>query len=72
MPATLTTKLTADPTSGLNLLSRVADTWLIGPATTVRNVSLRVDKLTGAQLQQLIKNLPDGLAYGLDVDKEDV
>lgn len=71
-PATLTTKLTADPTSGLNLLSRVADTWRIGPATTVRNVSLTVDKLTGAQLQQLIKNLPDGLAYGLDVDKEDV
>jgi hypothetical protein len=70
-PAPLTTTLTADPTSGLNLLSRVADTWRIGPATTVRNVSLKVDKLTGAQLQQLIKNLPDGLAYGLDVDKED-
>lgn len=67
-----TTKLTSDPTSGLNLLSRVADSWRIGPATTVRNVSLRVDKLTGAQLQQLLKSLPDGLAYGLDVDKEDV
>lgn len=70
--AASTTKLTADPTSGLNLLSRVADTWRIGPATTVKNVSLRIEKLTGAQLQQLIKNLPDGLAYGLDAEKEDV
>ncbi len=69
-PAT-TTKLSSDPTSGLNLLMRVADSWRIGPATTVRNVSLRVDKLTGAQLQQLIKNLPDGISYGLDVDMED-
>ncbi len=27
--------------------------------------------MTGAQLQQLMSNLPDGLAYALDVDKED-
>lgn len=66
-----TTKRTSDPTSGLNLLMRVADSWRIGPATTVRNMSLRVDKLTGAQLQQLIKGLPDGISYGLDVDMEE-
>jgi hypothetical protein len=71
VPAPTTTKLSSHPTSGLNLLSQVADTWCIGPATTVRNVSIRIDKLTGAQLQQLIKNLPDGVVYGLDVDKED-
>ena len=70
-PAPTTTKLTADPTSGLNLLSRVVDTWHVGPATTVRNVTIRVDKLTGAQLQQLIQNLPNGLLFGLDADKED-
>lgn len=66
-----TTKLSANPTSGLNLLSRVADTWRIQPGTTVRNVSLRIDKLTGAQLQQLIRTLPDGLSYGLDAEKEE-
>jgi len=66
-----TTKLSSDPTSGLNLLSRVVDTWHVGPATTVRNVTLRVDKLTGAQLQHLIQNLPNGLLFGLDADKED-
>ena len=66
-----TTKLSSAPTSGLNLLSRVVDTWHVGPATTVRNVTIRVDKLTGAQLQQLIQNLPNGLLFGLDADKED-
>jgi hypothetical protein len=71
MPVATTTKLSADPTSGLNLLSRVVDTWRVGPATTVRNVTLHVDKLTGAQLQQLIQNLPNGLLFGLDADKED-
>ena len=71
VPAVSTTKLSSDPTSGLNLLSRVVDTWHVGPATTVRNVTIRVDKLTGAQLQQLIQNLPNGLLFGLDADKED-
>jgi hypothetical protein len=55
----------------LNLLSRVIDTWHVGPATTVRNVTISVDKLTGAQLQQLIQSLPIGLLFGLDADKED-
>jgi hypothetical protein len=69
--APITTKLESAPTSGLNLLSRVVDTWHVGPATTVRNVLIKVEKLTGAQLQQLIRNLPDGLSYGLDADKEE-
>lgn len=70
-PTPITTKLASEPTSGLNLLSRVVDHWHVGPATTMRNVSIKVEKLTGAQLQQLIRNLPDGLAYGLDADKEE-
>ena len=70
-PAPLTTKLESQPTSGLNLLSRVVDTWHVGPATTVRNVSIKIEKLTGAQLQQLIRDLPIGLSYGFDADKEE-
>lgn len=66
-----TTRLTSEPTSGLNLLSRVIETWHVGPTTTVRNLSLRVDKVTGAQLQELIRSLPNGLHYALDADKED-
>ena len=46
------------------------DSWGIGPATVVGNVSLKVTKMTGAQLQQLLKNLPDGVTYGLDLEKE--
>jgi hypothetical protein len=37
----------------------------------VRNVSIKVEKLTGAQLQQLIKDLPIGLSYGIEADKEE-
>jgi hypothetical protein len=59
----------AAPTSGLNLLGQV-ESWGIRPATTVTNVSLKVGKMTGAQLQQLLKHLPDGVTYGLDLEKE--
>jgi hypothetical protein len=64
------TPYSAPPTSGLNLLGQV-ESWGIRPATTVTNVSLKVGKMTGAQLQQLLKHLPDGVTYGLDLEKED-
>lgn len=60
----------APPNSGLNLLGQV-ESWGIGPATNVSNVNLKVGKMTGAQLQALIKHLPDGVTYGLDLDKEE-
>lgn len=59
----------ASHTSSLNLLGQV-ESWGIGPATSVANVKIKVQKMTGAQLQQLLKNLPDGVTYGLDLDKE--
>jgi hypothetical protein len=59
----------AAPTSGLNLLGQV-ESWGIGPATPVTNVSVQIGKMTGAQLQQLIKNLPDGVTYGLALEKD--
>lgn len=57
-------------TSGLNLLGQV-ESWGIGPATNVSNVALKVEKMTGAQLQALIKHLPDGVTYGLDLEKNE-
>lgn len=63
------TRVTADPTSSLNLLGKL-ESWQVGPATTVRNVAIKVDILTGAQLAQLLKDLPVGVTYGLEVDKE--
>jgi len=34
-------------------------------------VALKIGKMTGAQLQALIKHLPDGVTYALDLDKEE-
>jgi hypothetical protein len=51
------------------LLGQV-EAWGIRPATTVTNISLKAGKMTGAQLQQLLKHLPDGVTYGLDLEKE--
>jgi hypothetical protein len=61
--------LLAPPTSGLNLLGQI-ESWGIGPATPLTNVALRIGKMTGAQLQQLLKNLPDGVTYGLEAEKD--
>ncbi len=63
-------KLSAPPTSPLNLLGRV-ESWGIGPATPVRTASLQVGSLTGAQLQKLLRALPDGVTYALDVETEE-
>ncbi len=60
----------APATSGLNLLGQV-ESWGIGAATCVLNVNLKVGKMSGAQLQALIKHLPDGITYGLELDKEE-
>lgn len=60
----------APPTSPLNLIGKV-EGWGIGPATTLRAVSLKVTCASGAQLQKLLRGLPDGLTYELNVEKEE-
>ena len=57
-------------TSALNLMGKL-ESWSIGPATPVHNVRVTLTTATGAQLQKLLKSLPDGLIYGLDLEKED-
>lgn len=59
----------APATSALNLLGKT-ESWGVGPATSVKNVNLKVEEVTGAQLQKLLKSLPDGISYELDLDKE--
>ena len=66
-PAVITTH-SAPPTSALNLLGQV-EAWGIKPATPVTNVALKITKMTGAQLQQLLKNLPDGVTYAVELEK---
>lgn len=57
-------------TSNLNLLGKVEE-WGINAGTAVRKLSIQVDALTGAQLQKLLKDLPDGLIYELNLEKEE-
>jgi hypothetical protein len=68
--ARIVAKKSTQPTSGLNLLGQV-ESWGIGPATSVNNVALKIGKMSGAQLQALIKHLPDGVTYALDLEKEE-
>lgn len=57
------------PKTPVNLLGEV-ERWGIGSATNVANVSLTVGQMTGAQLTELLKKLPEGTQYSLNLDKE--
>ncbi|MBC2771016.1 DUF499 domain-containing protein [Pusillimonas minor] len=57
-------------TSGLNLYSKL-ESWGIGPATPVSDVTIKVSAATGAQLSKLLKNLPDGMTFELNLEKDD-
>lgn len=57
-------------TSSLNLLGKV-ESWGITTGTQVQNVQIKVANLTGAQLNALLKKLPDGITYELTLNKEE-
>ena len=60
----------APSTSPLNLIGKL-EGWGIGPATQVAEVSIKVSAATGAQLKELLKKLPDGMMFELNLEKED-
>jgi hypothetical protein len=60
---------TAPATSALNLIGQL-ESWGVNAGTPVGNVRICVDKMSGAQLAKLLKDLPDGVTYGLELDKE--
>ena len=69
------TPLSNPPTSPLNLIGKL-EGWGIGPATPVAEVSIKVSagqntQITGAQLKELLKKLPDGMTFELSLEKED-
>jgi Protein of unknown function (DUF499) len=63
-------QLSAAATSALNLIGKV-EGWGIGPATAVREVNLKLTAATGAQLQKVLRALPDGLTYELTLKKDE-
>ena len=58
------------PTSGLNLAGQL-EMWSITPATPIQSVTITLEAATGAQLKKLLEKLPDGMIYGLALDRED-
>lgn len=72
--ATTTSKpripLSNPSTSPLNLIGKI-EGWGIGPATRVADVSIKVSTATGAQLKELLKKLPEGMTFELNLEKED-
>lgn len=57
-------------TSPLNLIGRI-ENWGIGPATRLAEVSIKVSAATGAQLKDMLKKLPEGMTFELNLEKED-
>jgi hypothetical protein len=57
-------------TSPLNLIGKL-ESWGIGPATQVSEVNLKISAVTGAQVKDLLKKLPDGMTFELSLEKED-
>ena len=69
------TALSNPATSPLNLIGKI-EGWGIGPATKVAEVSIKVSagqgsQITGAQLKELLKKLPEGMSFELNLEKED-
>ena len=57
-------------TSSLNLIGKL-ESWGIGPATQVAEVAIKISAATGAQLKELLKKLPDGMTFELQLEKEE-
>lgn len=64
------TPFASEATSALNLLGKV-ESWGISTGTQVQALSLKVGKLTGAQLTKILRSLPDGVTYELSLNKEE-
>lgn len=64
------TSLSNPATSPLNLIGKM-EGWGIGPATRVAEVSIKLSAATGAQLKDLLKKLPEGMTFELNLEKEE-
>ena len=62
--------LSSPANSSINLLGAV-ERWGIGPATPIQNIRITIGAATGAQLQKLLRNLPDGMTFELNLEKEE-
>ena len=56
-------------TSPLNLIGKL-ESWRIGPATSVKEVTIKIAVANGAQIKDLLKKLPDGMTFEITLEKE--
>jgi hypothetical protein len=63
------TPLGTTPKTPVNLLGEV-EKWGISAATSITNININISQMTGAQLADLLKKLPDGVTYSLNLEKE--
>lgn len=66
-----TKKTYSAPATGSLMLLAKLESWGVDRFTQVSSASLRVEGLTGAKLEELLKKLPDGVTYALDIEKEE-
>jgi hypothetical protein len=59
----------APATNGLSLYGKL-EQWGINQDSKVYDVKIKTEQLNGTQLADLLKKLPDGVSYELDLDKE--
>jgi len=59
--------LEAPANSSLNLLGYL-ETSRVGPGAKVHRAEVRVEGITGSQLQELLRKLPDGMRYRLSLE----
>jgi hypothetical protein len=63
------TTYNAPPAAPINLLGKL-ESWGINVDTPVHNLCLSIAHLSGAQIRDILKKLPDGVACGIDLEKE--
>jgi len=56
-------------TSSLNQIGKL-EAWGVTPATQITDISISISSATGAQLQDLLKKLPEGMTYGISLFKD--
>jgi len=62
--------LSSATNSTLNQLTLVRDTWALPPKEALANVQITITATTSAQLQDILKKLPDGLTVALSLEKD--
>jgi hypothetical protein len=54
----------------LNLIGKL-ESWGIGPASQISEISIKISSASGAQIKEVLKRLPESLSYEINLEKEE-